>query len=238
MAEARFISRTDSGLLQLSNKYFSYYLAKKTRVDISLYNTIFTKDADTEFIAFQPVNSANYVFVAIQTTTLNQNDVNIRLSNGYDYITGQVDIYQFKNPKSLSSLNYKGKVRFNLYNEFGEIIFAGTAKPLKIAYAFSGDVQISGTTAGHLENTYVRSEVITQNLNYALGFSSFFPSFLQKGKGQDFGNIEIVARTYNGKFETQQRFHRLGTSSSGEGSSLKTFGSTYISHLVVDVTNF
>lgn len=232
---AVFKTRLENGAIQIDQDMKNFTLIRKSEVYVNSWLFEFDLDNSTEYFAVRPANSENYIYINYATPSGSSNKVNIRLSDGNDYIYGNVIVYEFSS--SPIGIKYKEPIRFNLYNSQGEITFSNMYKTLRVPYTFVSPNLSNNQQVIHTVDFYNRNESIDSSRVYAIASSSFRASFRQY-KSDKFGFIELVSRAHNGLFSTLQKWHILGKSSSGYGQSTTTFGSPTIVHQLIDVTDY
>lgn len=236
MSDVKFITRTPDGREQLNGSFLGMYFLRKIRISVVPYFTVFRVSADARCVAFKAVNKTHWLTCSSGRTD-NILDYTVRLSTGTSYISGEVDVYEFAEYSSIPRRRYKGDVRFNLYTATGELSFAGTSSPLKVAYALSGLVEQRYDR--HIDNGYNKLLPVNPHREYAIIFSPFQPCFHSIRSGGYISVFEIVARFSddNTMFMTKQYRHYLGQSTPGYGFTASTDGSSQSTHLIADVTN-
>lgn len=235
MSNAVLITRKANGAIQLHSDQMTYALVTKRVVTVERYNSIISMDTRTRFVAFRPVNAAHYVMAQpYSMIPADGYSYFVRLSDGGAYLSGDVIIYEFAPYTAFPNTEVKTSARFNLYNSAGELTFSSTKFPLSLPYVFGGQVSLKDEK--HISGGYDKRFPIDPNRKYAIGFTPVSYTVHSYKTGGDIGAFDIVTRVMGGEFQTQQRRHYIGKANSGYGFALNTYGSSYITHFLVDVT--
>lgn len=235
MSNAVLITRKANGAVQLHSDKMTYALITKRVVTVERYNSIISMDTRTRFVAFRPVDPTHYV-MAQPYSMIPEDGYSyfVRLSNGGAYLSGDVIIYEFAPYSTVPAAEVKASARFNLYNAAGELTFSSAKFPLSMPYVFGGQVAMSDEK--HISGGYDKKFPVDPNRKYAIGFTPTSYTVHSIRVGGDIGAFDIVTRVMGGEFQTQQRRHYIGKANSGYGFALSTYGSSYITHYLVDVT--
>lgn len=236
MSEVKFITRTPTGSVQLNNGFLGMYLLVKTRIYVPVYTGTYTINPNTKIVAYRAVDP-NQWLVCNPATLSGPTVHSVRLSTGTGYTSGYVDVYEFAPYSVAQYWQIKGSVRFNLYDKNGNPTFVGSLRPLRVPYVFGSDVALD-SAGTHISGGCDYSRPVDPVGLYATVFSIFTPTFQSSRYGSDIGIYEVVTKVTSNMFYTQQRRHYFGKSDPSEGFTSDSFGSPYITHMLVDVSGY